>query len=251
MNREWRGGEAVVAPKLVHPRAREYPTAYQTAALRSRLVSNLTGLSVARLQYWHTTVLQVAHRRAGARGTPRLYSWIDYQRLCIIAGLLADGVTTERIRIAVAYLDDLFPEWYKLSLEPWEGKVPVPGSPGQRHVAIRQRLVDVLADAAGQLSFRKQLQESWSVDELAESLATGLGGLSAKGPLYQLGRFADVVVMNPAVNVGLPTLRGSRLETSFLHGLVELSNVQAIAKLYHLDEAQLRRAEAFEREAAA
>jgi hypothetical protein len=155
------------------------------------------------------------------------------------------------VRVAVAYLDDLFPEWYQLSLEPWEGKVLVPGAPGPRHIAIRQQLVDLLADAAGQLSFRKQLQVLWSADELAESLATGLLNLSAKGSLYQLGRFADVVVMNPSVNVGLPTLRGTRLETSFLHGLVKLSSVPAIAKLYHLDQERLARVEAFEREAAA
>jgi hypothetical protein len=135
-----------------------------------------------------------------------LYSWVDYQRLCIIAGLLGRGVPTERVRIAVSYLDDLFPDWYKLSLAPWDGTVPVPGSGGERHVALNQPLVDVLVDAAGQISFRKQLGSQWT-DALSASLAAEFDELSDRGPLYQLGRFADAVMMNPAINVGLPTLR--------------------------------------------
>jgi DNA-binding transcriptional MerR regulator len=255
LNRDWRrelSRDADHDAGVTSPMSSRYgyPAAYETAALRSRLVANLTGLSIARLQYWHSTFLQIAHRRAGARGTPRLYSWIDYQRLCLIAGLLGRGIPTERVRVAVAYLDDLFPDWYKLSLAPWVGRVHVPGASGDAHVAIEQRVVDVLVDAGGQISFRKQFSEQWTAD-LSVSLGAELDELSSKGPLYQLGRYSDVVIMNPDINVGLPTLRGTRLETSFLHGLVELSSVSDVARLYHLEEAKVRRAEAFELEAAA
>lgn len=226
-----------------------YPPPYETAALRSRLVSRLTGLSPSRLQYWHSTALQLAHRREGARGVPRLYSWIDYQRLCVIADLLEQGVPAGRIRAAVAYLDQMFEDWYRVALTGWFGAVDVPGAPGGRHVALREAARTVLADAAGQSTFRDELIDD-GANAVAEAVTTSLDNLVTRGPLFKLSAFGDAVRMNPDINVGLPTLRGTRLETAFIAGLVELSSVAVVSKLYQIEPQLVARGCEFEQEAA-
>ena len=249
MKREWRRALETDSTPVTRREVR-YPTAHETAALRSRLVANLTGLPRSRLQNWHATLLQPAHRRAGARGTPRLYSWIDYQRLCVVASLVSRGVPVGRIRVALTYLDDLFPDWHQLSLEAWAGGVSVPGASSSTHVALKHEFADVLADAAGQMTYRSTLAFEWD-DASSDALADGLVELRELGSLYRLHSFGDSVVMNPDINVGLPTLVGSRLETAFLFGLVELSSVDEVAGLYRLPSGEVRRACAFELEAAA
>jgi DNA-binding transcriptional MerR regulator len=222
---------------------------FETAALRSRLVSRLTGLSASRLQYWHSTALQTAHLRQGARGVPRLYTWIDYQRLCVISSLLDQGIPAGRIRAAVHYLDVMESDWYRLSLTGWFGAVCVPGSRGAAHVAIKKAALTVLADAAGQATFRDDLAGD-GVQAVSAALATGLTEVAHRGSLFKLSAYGDAVLMNPEVNVGLPTLEGTRLETSFVAKLVHLSSVQEVAELYELRPALVERGVEFEREAA-
>ena len=221
----------------------------ETAALRSRLVSRLTGLSTHQLQYWHKTLLQSAHRREGSRGVPRLYSWLDYQRLCIGASLLEQRVPTHRIRVALQYLDDIYPEWFRLSLASWAGSTHIPGAGGARHVAVKERAFEVLADAAGQMSYVEAIGNAWQ-SELSEALTTSFESVSERGSLFKLHGFSDAVQMNPDVNVGLPTVVGSRLETSFVANLVKLSSEREVASLYGLDGRVIGRAVCFEELAA-
>ena len=54
---------------------------YRAGALRSRLISRLTGLTPRQLSYWHRSALIPAHAAPGALGRPRLYSWVDYLKL--------------------------------------------------------------------------------------------------------------------------------------------------------------------------
>jgi hypothetical protein len=57
--------------------------------------------------------------------------------------------------------------------------------------------------------------------------------------------------MDPSVNAGLPTLRGTTLETGFLASLARISGgVEPIAKLYELDMALMFRVMDFEEAAA-
>lgn len=221
------------------------PLSYRRGSLRSKLVSKLTGLSPQTLQHWHSSALQEATRERGERGTPRRYSWIDYQRLCVMASLREQGVPTSRIRHATSNLDGLFPGWWRLSLAAYEGSVP--GSQAKIHVTLRQNF-DVIVDVpGGQMTFRELMGAE--ADGTGTTLSIALSEVEEKGPLFQQHVFGDSVSMTPDLNAGQPTVRGTSLETRFVAALVRTSTIKDVARLYRIDEYRLRRATAFERAA--
>jgi DNA-binding transcriptional MerR regulator len=218
------------------------PDQYVRGALRSRLVSKLTGLSHATLQHWHSTELQAASNEPGERGTPRLYSWVDYQRLCVMAALRDQGIPTATIRRAVAFLDDVFPEWWNLSLLPYEGHVR--GSAARVHVVVRRNL-DVVADVpGGQMSFRDALRDE--TEDAAHELADALVQLERRGPLFKQSAFSDAVILRPEVNAAQPTLRDTSLETEFIAKYAVRTSVLETARIFRLEEWAVNRAIAFE-----
>ncbi len=56
--------------------------------------------------------------------------------------------------------------------------------------------------------------------------------------------------MDPSVNLGLPVLRGTSLETEFVAHVAREMGVKEFAELYHLDERLITRALEFEEAAA-
>lgn len=221
---------------------------YDITALRSRLVSKLVGVPMAQLQAWHATDLQPAHTRPGRRGVPRLYSWRDYQRLCVMASLKERGISTAQIRTAVRYLDELFPDWHLRALHRYEGGVA--GFGQHDHVAVDlDRAGQVLATAGGQISFREAL--AYDAPLVATEMAASLQAIERKGPLFALNEFDDVVVMHPETNVGLPTVRGHQLETGFIAGVATGTSVSEAAALFGLSETVVGRVVAFQRKVAA
>jgi DNA-binding transcriptional MerR regulator/uncharacterized protein (DUF433 family) len=202
-------------------------------ALRSKLVSKLTGLTRTQLQYWHGTELLPAHQRRGARGYPRLYSWVDYMKLREAAKLSSAGVPTRAIRKAVPFLERMDAEWYFLPLEVY--------APKRRQITahLRDGLAQ-LADEAGQFVL------PWATFEAT------IVQLELEGPLGELHDFADAVTMDPSVFAGNPILLGTRLETDFIAGLASMGyGSPDIAVLYRLSEARVIRALAFEEKVAA
>lgn len=221
------------------------PLIYRRGSLRSKLVAKLTGLSTQTLQHWHSSALQEATREPGERGTPRRYSWIDYQRLCVMASLREQGVPTSTIRRAALNLDGLFPDWWHLSLAAYEGRVP--GSQAKIHVTLRQNF-DVIVDVpGGQMTFRELMGAE--VDDTGEALSVALAEVERKGPLFQKHTFGDAVSMTPDLNAGQPTVLGTSLETRFVEALVRTSTIKDVARLYRIDEYHLQRATEFERAA--
>ena len=103
---------------------------------------------------------------------------------------------------------------------------------------------EVLPDAAGHETFDLALFARAGED--GPSVAASLSGMMLEGPLGRLYRFDDAIRMDPRVNVGLPTLRNSSLETSFITRLVRMSSVETVAQLYQKEPALLRRAVEFE-----
>ena len=202
-------------------------------ALRSKLVSKLTGLTRPQLQYWHGTELLPAHQRRGARGYPRLYSWVDYMKLREASKLLKAGVSTRVIRRAVPFLEQMDPEWYLLPLESY--------APKHRQIAAHLRNgLAMLADQS------RQFVLSWDTFEHT------LFEIEREGPLGELHAFRDAVAMDPSVLAGNPVLLGTRLETDFIAGLGSMGYMTAdIAGLYRLPIERVERALAFEKEVAA
>ena len=204
--------------------AKTPPDLYLLGSLRSKLVAKLTGLSLRTLQNWHATDLQTATREPGSRGTPRYYSWVDYQRLCVASSLREQGVPAQRIRTAIPLLDDLFPGWWKLSLQAYRGRVP--GSQSSTHIVVNQT-----ADAAG---------------DVTECVASSLRDLKEKGPLFRKAAFSDAVTMNPEINAAQPTIVDTNLETYFVSELAREFGIPYVEENYRLDRARILRAVDFE-----
>ncbi len=191
----------------------------------------LTGLSAAQLRYWHDSGLLEASRRAGSRGVPRLYSWVDYLRLQIAAELHT-RLATSTIRAAVTFLDTNVPDWYMLPVRVQHG-----------HVETERGGVRMLADAAGQYL----LSDADGSYAAGTAASEALDAIAHRGELGQLHTFSDAVIMHPSVNLAQPTLAGTALETQFVAGMVVDIGGAAFAAVYRLPPDAVERAVEFER----
>ena len=191
------------------------PTPFQ-GALRSRVVARLVGFPVRTLQSWHEAGILEAHEDPGARGYPRLYSWVDYMKLRAAVKLQRSGLPTQRLRPILARLEASTPEWYLLPLHRF----------GKRVLGDYQHsLVDVFTDQAALPFVRDMLQQ-----------------IADEGPLGELREFGDIVDMDPAVVSGNPVVRGTRLETRFIAELAKRGvPVAGIARRYDLTTDQVER----------
>lgn len=200
---------------------------FRRGAIRSRTVGRLSGASLRQLQYWHRTKLISATVVPGSRGTPRMYSWIEYMKARAAVKLLKSGVPNRRLRGYIEWLEANIPDWYKASLVEFGRRVFVQED-GYAHEAAsgRQTVLGPLA-----LEVVQELQ--------------------AEGPLGRLQSFSDWVSMDPRVHGGSPTVRGTRIETHFVAELaVRGSSPEFIAKHHRLSPELVRRVLAFEGEVA-
>jgi DNA-binding transcriptional MerR regulator len=213
------------------------PSQVHIAGLRSVLVSRLTGLTAAQLQYWHRSALLEAQLRRGQRGVPRLYSWVDYLRLRIASHLAAEGISTVRIREAARFLDAQVPDWYMLPVFALSGDIAtrLPG------------LSPLLATRAGQFA----LDWPQRLASVAAPAEAALQELANTGALGKLARFSDAIRMSPLVNLGQPSVRGTSLETRFIAGMAADIGARQTSALYRLDLSLVSRAIAFEKAVAA
>jgi uncharacterized protein (DUF433 family)/DNA-binding transcriptional MerR regulator len=195
-------------------------------ALRTRVVSQLAGVSLPRLRYWHESLLIQAHAVPGRRGVPRLWSWEDYMKVRAAEKLSRAGLTTQRIRTVVEYLDDHVPDWFAAPLHPFGDSAVIDVAEG------------VLLADTGQ----------WAMATIMTQMLTDLRD---EGPLGELRRFSDHVDMDPSVIAGNPVAKGTRIETDFIAALVDRGVPEAsIADSYGLSAEQVERVVEFSRAAA-
>lgn len=214
--------------------------ALTTVALRTRLISALLGISESRLRYWHRSALQSATSEPGARGVPRLYSWLDYQRLCAVVTLDEMGFSVVTIRKAMRFMDEHIPDWWTASLSRHDS----PQRPEVAHITPGRN--PILVTQFGQMVLDPEGLE------LARAAMASVQTLRERGPLFSLRQFDDAVDMKPGVCVGLPTLVGTRLETAFVRALViDYGSEKAVAALYDLQPWVIKKAVAFEKRVAA
>jgi DNA-binding transcriptional MerR regulator len=70
-------------------------------------VCTVVGISYRQLDYWaRTELVTPSVREAGGSGTQRLYSFQDLVQLRVIKNLLDTGISLQRIRKAVDYLNE-------------------------------------------------------------------------------------------------------------------------------------------------
>jgi uncharacterized protein (DUF433 family) len=190
--------------------------AYQ-CALRSRLVATLSDVTIRQLWYWHNTHLIRAHTAEGARGYPRLYSWVDYMKVRAANRLLQDGMSTRRVRTAIEFLDREIDEWYLLPLHRF----------GQ-HVVVEYTETEWLSATA----------EGQSVIPAA---VRAVRTLADEGPLGALRQYSEYIQMDPGVMGGNPVLRGTRIEPQLIFELKRRElPLSQIASAYHLSPAQMK-----------
>lgn len=207
--------------------ARLDPQPYR-AALRSRLVARLSGVSLRQLWLWHNSGLIRGQVLPGSPGSPRLYSWVDYQKVRAARHLRDEDVSAQRTRDAIAYLDEHIPAWYLLPLHGFAGEP----------IMERRRINATVTSVT-------QLLVDWSI------LKGVLRTLQAEGPLGELREFSEHVTMDPSILGGNPVIKGTRLETQFIAVLVERGlPVAEIAETYHLSPEQVKQALEFQRAAA-
>ena len=211
-------------------RKADEPKATARGALRSRMVAKLSGASLRQLGYWHRTRLIKARALPGGPGQPRLYSWEDYMKVRAAKKLQHEGLTTQRIRAHIAFLDHEFPDWPYRDVREFAHRAMIQVSePREAYVTARPGLPAVFPD-----------------------LAFGvLSELASEGALGQMRDFEAFVAMDPAVLSGNPVVRGTRIETRFVFSLVERNFPEpTIRDIYHLTTEQVSKALEFERLAA-
>lgn len=200
-------------------------------SIRTRTVSRLAGATPRQLQYWHKTGFLEATTRRGSRGTPRLYSWIDYMRVRTAVKLLRHdrALTVQRLRRHVAWLDKNRPDWYQIPL------VSFGGSVGYQH--------DVTSEGLRLAALAGDPTQTVVLDWIEEALQE----FEQEGPLGRLAEYSDAVDMHPAVRSGSPVIKGTRLETAMAAEMSERGeSPEEIANVYDLDAYRVRRAIEFE-----
>ena len=109
---------------------------------RGPAVCEIVGVTYRQLDYWTTTELvKPSVRDADGSGSQRLYSFEDIVRLRIIKRLLDTGVSLQRIRKAIEYINDSGLDLKSVTLM----------SDGQRVYAMddQREILDVLASGQG------------------------------------------------------------------------------------------------------
>lgn len=203
---------------------------FTKGALRSRIVARLSGATLRQLGYWHRTGLIRARALPGGAGRRRLYSWEDYMKVRAAKKLKNEGLTMQRIRTHIAFLDSEVPQWpYRDVREFARGAIVRLSEPGVTYVTAEPGLQGVFP-------------------ELALSV---LSEISEEGVLGQLRNFEPFVSMDPFVLSGNPVVRGTRIETRFISSLVDRDlSEPTVRDIYHLTREQVSRAVEFERLAA-
>ncbi|MDA0815843.1 MAG: hypothetical protein O2924_04675 [Chloroflexi bacterium] len=134
--------------------------------------------------------------------------------------------------MAVAFLDEHFPDWYLLPVHGYAGDVAIHADDLDSPLVVRRRQhVLIWPDA---------LHDVEAATEVA------LREIEQEGPLGRLSRFHLHVAMDPRVNLGQPTLVGTALETSFVAEAAEAYGVESVVALYRVEPLAVRRAIEFE-----
>ena len=188
------------------------------------LVAALTGIDADQLAAWSTSGVAPATADVGDDESAALYGWDDYTRVRAASVLLDRGLPLSEAAAALARLDAACPNWHELPRTARRDE-PI----GSR----RWRRAASALDAA--------LPGPMTWDDLRMAL-------EREGPLGRLCRFAEWIEMDPAVQDGLPTIRGRRLNTWVIADscAAGLSDAE-IARQYGITVEQVRRAAAFER----
>jgi DNA-binding transcriptional MerR regulator len=133
-------------------------------------VCRIVGISYRQLDYWaRTDLVTPSIRDAHGSGTQRLYSFQDLVSLKVIKSLLDTGISLQRVRKAVEYLQEMD--------RPTHGVTLMSDGQGVYEADSPEAVVDLLKN--GQGVFAIALDRVW--DDLESTLGTRKAGRAAAG----------------------------------------------------------------------
>lgn len=160
-------------------------------------------VSVQRLSYWIRTGLISPHIHASPPGMPPILSYNDLLAVNAIKRFRDQGLRLQKIRIAIKYISrelEHGERWYELKLVT-DGDKLVTVLPISQNILESTELVD--AARYGQKFF-----------EVA--FADLVSDLYAERELIELPRLRELIDINPGLQAGAPTIRGTRIPTSVI-----------------------------------
>ncbi len=133
-------------------------------------VCRIVGISYRQLDYWaRTELVTPSVRDAHGSGTQRLYSFQDLVSLRVIKSLLDTGISLQRVRKAVEYLQEMD--------RPPHGVTLMSDGKGVYEASSPEAVVDLLKK--GQGVFAIALDKVW--EDLEGTLATRKAGRATAG----------------------------------------------------------------------
>jgi DNA-binding transcriptional MerR regulator len=133
-------------------------------------VCRIVGITYRQLDYWaRTELVTPSVKDAHGSGTQRLYSFQDLVSLRVIKNLLDTGVSLQRVRKAVEYLQEMD--------RPPHGVTLMSDGKGVYEAHSPEAVIDLLNK--GQGVFAIALDKVW--DDLEGTLATRKAGRTAAG----------------------------------------------------------------------
>ncbi len=133
-------------------------------------VCRIVGISYRQLDYWaRTGLVTPSVKDARGSGTQRLYSFQDLMSLRVIKNLLDTGISLQRVRKAVEYLQNMD--------RPTHGVTLMSDGKGVYEADSPEAVVDLLKQ--GQGVFAIALDKVW--EDLEDTLATRKAGRAAAG----------------------------------------------------------------------
>ena len=182
--------------------------------------AHICRLSVRRLSYWIRSGLISPHIHASPRGMPPILSYNDLLAVNAIRRFRDQDLPLQRIRIAIKYISKELEQgerWYELKLVT-DGDKLVTLLPISQNVWESEELVD--AARYGQKFF-----------EVA--FADLVNDLYADRELIESPRLKQLIDINPRVQAGAPTIRGTRITTSVIASWARRGvTIEEIASFY-------------------
>lgn len=168
-----------------------------------RRAAHICSVSVQRLSYWIRSGLIHPHIHASPPGMPPILSYNDLLAVNAIKRFRDQSLPLQRIRRAVKYISKELEQgekWYELKLVT-DGDKLVTIVPVSKDIWEQGELVD--AARYGQKFF-----------EIA--FADLVNDLYADRELIESPRLKQLIEINPRVQAGAPTIRGTRITTSVI-----------------------------------
>lgn len=203
----------------------------------------LSGASPGQIRSWRAIDL-LSPCRSSESSRRLFYSWIDYSRARMAVKLTQQGVTRRRLRAMIERLDEAAPRWEFLLLGKLRGRAVI-NSEDRKGFAIRE--CDN-SEFGSPETLRVDVPSHCSGDaDLTQALAV-LEELRREGSLGRLANISDLLMIDPEMMWGQPSLVGHRLQTSVvaLPVLAGQVDVAEQAERYQITVEQVEAAVAFE-----